>query len=64
MSRRTRIEDLPAPEKELTAEELKEVQGGFYCGGGFELEPRSYPGNEYVTMKYPSDGDDDYPEAI
>ena len=58
MTPRIRIEDLPAPEKELTAEDLKEVQGGI---GEFKVVPPgggSYPGKEAVTLKYPSDGDD------
>ena len=58
MKQRTHIEDLPTPEKELAAEELKEIEGGF--GGGWG---GSRPGNEYVTLKYPSDGDDDIYET-
>jgi hypothetical protein len=54
MTRRTRIEDLPAVEKELTTEEMKEVQGG---AGGHPIGG-SRPGQEFVTLKYPSDNDE------
>ena len=52
--RKVVISDLPVREKNLSSEEMSTVRGGGPFGGG-----GSKPGTEYVTQKYPSDGDDD-----